>query len=68
MGYHHQTEYVKTTVSINFVPEHVGCRWCPLLETYSRPWCKRTGELIVDVDTIGYGCPLKIEGEGEDNG
>lgn len=60
------TEYTKATVEIFFEPEHVACRYCPLLETYSRDQCRRTGEYIVDPRfTVGRFCPLKI---GEENG
>ena len=54
------TEYVEATVSIFFEPEHVSCQFCPLLETYARNQCRRTGEYIIDTRfTTGYYCPLK---------
>ena len=52
------TEYVKATVTIYFEPEHMDCAHCPLLETYARKQCRRTGEYIVDDKTVGYWCPL----------
>lgn len=56
------TEYVTATVDIAFEPEHVACQYCPLLETYSRNQCRRTGEYILDTRyTVGRWCPLKIE-------
>ena len=58
------TEYVKTTVDIFFEPGHIACQFCPLLETYARNQCRRTGEYILDTRvTVGRYCPLKIEGD-----
>lgn len=58
------TEYAHATVDIYFEKEHVACAYCPLLETYSRPQCKRTGEYIIDTRyTVGNWCPLEIEEE-----
>ena len=42
--YHH------TTVDIFFPEGEMKCRYCPLLETYSRNMCRRTGEYIVDTN------------------
>lgn len=57
-------EYTKSTVEIFFEPEHVACQFCPLLETYSRNQCRRTGEYIIDTRyTTGRYCPLKFEGD-----
>ncbi len=62
------TEYVKATVDIYFEKDHISCSLCPLLETYSRNQCRRTGEYIVDTRyTVGRWCPLQIQ-EGEENG
>ena len=36
---------------------------CPLMETYARKQCRRTGEYLMDTRTIGYYCPLKFEEE-----
>lgn len=57
-------KYTKATVDIFFEPEHVACAYCPLLETYSRSQCRRTGEYLVDTRyTVGNYCPLKFEEE-----
>lgn len=58
-------EYAEFTVSIFFEPEHIGCAWCPLLETYARKQCRRTGEYIVDDRVVGRYCPLVFQ-KGED--
>lgn len=56
------TKYVTATVDIAFEPEHVACHYCPMLETYARNQCRRTGEYILDTRyTVGRWCPLKIE-------
>lgn len=52
--YHH------TTVDIYFPEGEMKCRYCPLLETYSRNMCRRTGEYIVDTNGIGWNCPLNV--------
>ena len=58
------TEYVEATVSIFFEPGHVACAYCPILETYARNQCRRTGEYIVDTKvTVGRYCPLKFKEE-----
>lgn len=58
------TEYVKAEVEIYFEPDHVACAYCPLLETYSRNQCRKSGEYIVDTRyTTGRWCPLKIKEE-----
>ena len=55
-------EYLKATVDIFFEPDHVACQYCPILETYSRNQCRRTGEYIVDPRfTVGRYCPLIFE-------
>lgn len=55
-------EYTEATVSIFFEPEHVACTYCPLLETYARNQCRRTGEYIIDPRfTVGNYCPLVIK-------
>lgn len=58
-------EYVRATVDMYFEPEHVDCAHCPLLETYARKQCRRTGEYIIDDRSTGYYCPLQIDGEVE---
>lgn len=56
------SEYIAATVSIFFEPDHVACAYCPLLETYSRNQCRRTGEYIIDTRfTVGRFCPLVME-------
>lgn len=58
------TDYVRATVEIFFEPGKVACSFCPLLETYARNQCRRTGEYIVDTRyTTGRWCPLRLEGE-----
>lgn len=57
------TSYIHANVTINFPDGHVCCDLCPLLETYARKQCRRTGEYLLDTRTIGYECPLKFEEE-----
>ena len=58
------TKYDKATVEIFFEQDHIACAYCPLLETYSRSQCRRTGEYIIDTRyTVGRYCPLKFEEE-----
>lgn len=56
-------EYVRTTVDISFPMGYFDCDHCPLMETYARKQCRRTGEYLVDSRTIGFDCPLKIKEE-----
>lgn len=57
-------KYVKATVEIFFVPDHVACAYCPILETYSRNQCRKSGEYLVDTRyTVGRWCPLKFKEE-----
>lgn len=57
-------EYTEATVSIFFEKGHISCAYCPLLETYARDQCRRTGEYIVDKRfTVGHWCPLNIKEE-----
>ena len=56
-------EYARATVNIFFEPEHIDCAHCPLLETYARKQCRRTGEYIIEDRARGHYCPLEIEGE-----
>lgn len=59
-------EYTEATVSIFFEPGHVACAYCPLLETYARAQCRRTGEYIIDTRyTVGRFCPLRIKEANE---
>ena len=61
--------YTKATCEIGFPESAVCCAYCPLLETYARKQCRRTGEYIADDRTIGYMCPLKFEevNDGQQN-
>ena len=59
--------YTKANVEIFFPENKICCEYCPLLETYARKQCRRTGEYLVDTRTIGYDCPLRFEME-DDNG
>lgn len=59
------TQYKEATVNIFFEPDHVGCAWCPILETYARKQCRRTGEYIVDDRVVGRWCPLVFEHQEE---
>lgn len=52
------TEYTTMTVEIHFEKGEESCRFCPLLETYARNQCRRTGEYIVDTRGLGRWCPL----------
>jgi hypothetical protein len=56
------TEYIHARVDLYFEPEHIACNYCPLLETYARNQCRRTGEYILDAKYgVGRWCPLKFE-------
>lgn len=57
--------YTTAKVEIHFPENCVCCGFCPLLETYARKQCRRTGEYIADERTIGYDCPLQFEMEDE---
>ena len=56
--------YTKATVVIGFPEDRICCEYCPMLETYARRQCRKTGEYLTDVRGIGFYCPLKFE---EDN-
>jgi hypothetical protein len=61
--------YEKASVDIFFSEGHVCCDLCPLMETYARKQCRRTGEYLLDTRvTVGYECPLKFEHKEENNG
>ena len=51
--------YTVGTVEIAFPEDDVRCALCPLLQTYSRNQCMKTGELIPDTRGIGYHCPMR---------
>lgn len=57
------TDYIKVTAQLYFESEHFDCAHCPLLETYARKQCRRTGEYIIDDRVRGYWCPLMKEEE-----
>ena len=50
--------YEERWVNIFFTDEEVCCKYCPLLETYARKQCRRTGEYIINDNIPGYWCPL----------
>lgn len=60
------SRYIKTSVDIYFPEGHMSCNLCPLLETYSRNQCRRTGEYLIDTRIIGVHCPLEIIDEEEE--
>ena len=62
------TTYTRRTVEISFSGETVCCGRCPLLETYARKQCRKTGEYIVDDRTVGGWCPLINPETGEPDG
>lgn len=58
--------YTEALVSIYFPEGHVCCDLCPMLETYARKQCRRTGEYLLETkNTVGFNCPLQIPKEGE---
>jgi hypothetical protein len=58
--------YVHGTLDIYFDPAAVDCDHCPVLETYARKQCRRTGEYLVNSKLTGWNCPIKFD-EGETN-
>lgn len=50
--------YSERWVNIFFTGDEVCCKFCPLLETYARKQCRRTGEYIVNDNVTGYWCPI----------
>jgi hypothetical protein len=56
-------EYETYTLEIHFEKGDASCRFCPILETYARNQCRRTGEYIADTRGRGRWCPLKKKGE-----
>lgn len=55
--------YTKASVEIGFPEDCVCCDYCPMLETYARKQCRRTGEYILDSRGRGFYCPLEFHGE-----
>lgn len=58
-------EYDIATVTIAFPKGRMCCQFCPLLETYARNQCRRTGEYIADTRGRGYWCPLEEGNNGK---
>ena len=56
-------KYTEAKVSIFFEPEHVCCRYCPMLGETPRYQCRRTGSYIVDLNTVDRWCPLEFTEE-----
>lgn len=57
--------YSKANVTLFFPEGKVCCMYCPLMETYARKQCRRTGEYLTDERGRGMFCPLEVE---DDNG
>ena len=55
------TPYIKGAAEIYFPDGYVCCELFPLLETYPRKQCRRTGEYLLDTRITGFYCPLKFE-------
>ena len=55
--------YTEAKVGIFFPEGRVCCDLCPLMETYARKQCRRTGEYLAHDTrvTTGYMCPLIFE-------
>lgn len=56
-------KYTEAKVSIFFEPDHVSCRYCPMLGETPRYQCRRTGAYIVDLNTVDRWCPLEFTEE-----
>ena len=59
-------DYIRVSVELVFEAGKVACDFCPLLETYARKQCRRTGEYIVDSRARGRWCPFKLTDEQRD--
>lgn len=58
--------YEERWVAIYFPEGEVACKYCPLMETYARKQCRKTGEYLVSDNTTGYWCPLlSVDKEGK---
>lgn len=61
-------EYSRAVVEIIFPKDQICCDFCPLMETYARKQCRRTGEYLVTPGkneyTIGMFCPLQEVQDG----
>lgn len=53
--------YTTMSVDIHFPEDRICCDLCPLMETYARKQCRRTGEYLLDSRVPGYYCPLKTK-------
>lgn len=59
-------KYRRARVDIFFTGD-ICCDFCPLMETYARKQCRRTGEYLIDTRARGIFCPLtEIEEEHEE--
>lgn len=54
------SEYSRAIVDIYFAKGEERCQYCPMLQTYARNQCNRTGEYIIDIRGRGMYCPLKF--------
>lgn len=61
------TRYTRASVEIYFPEGKECCAMCPLMETYARKQCRRTGFYIADDRTIEPSCPLTFK-ESNENG
>ena len=52
---------LKAKVDIYFPEGIARCATCPMLETYARKQCRRTGEYIQDDRFQGMWCPLDLQ-------
>jgi hypothetical protein len=60
--------YTKGTVEIGFPEDRVCCDYCPMLETYARKQCRKTGEYLMETRAaVGYYCPIVFLGEVDTN-
>lgn len=60
--------YLKAKVDIYFPEGIARCATCPMLETYARKQCRRTGEYIQDDRFQGMWCPLDLQLPDEPEG
>lgn len=63
-------KYSRATVELFFPDGIICCDFCPLMETYARRQCRRTGEYLPTPGrheyTVGLFCPLKeVAPDGE---
>lgn len=56
--------YTFGRVEIGFPEDDLVCHWCPLLgmeARLERPYCKKTGEILVSPKfSVGTNCPIKF--------